>query len=338
MVIQQAIRALVEDAALPGELAGQTMETIMRGEATPAQIGAYLAALRIRGESADVIAASAEVMQAHAEVIPTNDVIDVVGTGGDGVDTFNVSTAAALVVAAAGGRVAKHGNRAMSSKAGSADVLEALGARTDLGGDAVARIIDECGFCYVFAQRFHPAMRHVAGPRREMGVRTLFNLLGPLTNPAQPRAQLTGVSSEAHAPLMAQAFALRGVSPVIIVRSADGLDEISPSAPTHAWFVENGNVRQQQLSPADFGLRAHPLEAVKGGTAEENAETMKAVFRGEAAPVLDFVLMNSAAALYVAGLAPDLWQGTKLAHETIVTGKARRVLDRYVELTQEAGG
>ncbi len=338
MVMQDAIRALVEDGVLPAELAVQAMECIMSGEATQAQIGAYLAALRIRGESAEVIAASAKVMQAHAETIPVDDVIDVVGTGGDGVDTFNVSTAAALVVAGAGGRVAKHGNRAMSSKAGSADVLEALGARTDLGGEAVAKIIDECGFCYVFAQRFHPAMRHVAGPRREMGVRTLFNLLGPLTNPANPRAQLTGVSSAAHAPLMAEAFALRGVSPVIIVRSSDGLDEISVSAPTKAWFVEDGKVREQELTPGDFGLRAHPLEAVKGGTAEENAETMKTVLRGEGGAVLDFVLMNSAAALYVAGLAPDLWNGAKIAHDVITTGKARRVLDRYLELTQEAGG
>ena len=337
MVIQEAIRALIEDGVLPGELAERAMTAIMGGEATEAQIGAYLSALRIRGESAEVIAASARAMQAHAESIDIDDVIDVVGTGGDGVDTFNVSTAAALVVAGAGGRVAKHGNRAMSSKSGSADILEALGARTDLDGEAVARIIKECGFCYVFAQRFHPAMRHVAGPRREMGVRTLFNLLGPLTNPAHPKAQLTGVSSEAHAPLMAEAFALRKVSPVIIVRSEDGLDEISPSAPTQAWYVEDGSVREEELSPSDFGLRAHPLEAVRGGTADENAKTMLAVLSGEASPVLDFVLMNAAASLLVAGLADDLWQGAERAHEVIATGKARQVLDRYIELSQEAG-
>lgn len=335
MVMQEAIRALVDDAVLPGELAGQAMQTIMSGEATPAQIGAYLAALRIRGESADVIAASAKVMQDHAETIPVGDVIDVVGTGGDGVDTFNVSTAAAIIVAAAGGRVAKHGNRAMSSKSGSADVLEALGAKTDLGGEAVAKVIDDCGFCFVFAQRFHPAMRHVGGPRKEMGVRTLFNLLGPLTNPARPRAQVTGVSSAAHAPLMAEAFAIRGVSPVIIVRSEDGLDEISPSAPTQAWFVADGTIREELLRPDDFGLPAHPLEAVRGGTAEENAATMLEVFGGQAGPVLDFVLMNASAALYVAGLAPDLREGAQRAHEVITSGKARRTLDRYVAMTQE---
>lgn len=338
MVIQDAIHALVEDAVLSGELAGRTMQEIMAGEATPAQIGAYLSALRIRGESAEVIAASARVMQDHAETIPIDNVIDVVGTGGDGMDTFNVSTAAALIVAAAGGRVAKHGNRAMSSKAGSADVLEALGASTDLKSEDVVRIIEDCGFCFVFAQRFHPAMRHVAGARKEMHVRTLFNLLGPLTNPARPRAQVTGVSSDAHAPLMAEAFALRGISPVVIVRSADGLDEISPSAPTRAWFVENGKIRERELSPADFGLEAHPLEAVRGGTADENAKTMLSVLAGEPGPVLDFVLMNTAAALYVAGLAPNLREGTDLARNVIHSGKARESLDRYVALSRELGG
>lgn len=335
--MQEALHSLIDDGVLTGELAAKAMRTIMQGQATPSQIGAYLAALRIRGESADVLAASAIAMQEHAEAIPVEDVIDVVGTGGDGVDTFNVSTAAALVVAGAGGRVAKHGNRAMSSKSGSADVLEALGAKTDLGGPEVARVINECGFCFVFAQRFHPAMRHVGPTRREMGVRTIFNLLGPLTNPASPRAQLTGVASASHAPLMAEAFAMRGVSPVIIVRSADGMDEISPSAPTHAWIVRDGEIEERQLHPADFGVEAHPLEAVSGGTAEENAEQMRRLLDGESGPVLDFVLMNASAALVVAGLASDFREGAALARETIASGKARRVLDDYVRLTNEAG-
>ena len=335
MVMQEALKALIDDGALTADLAGRSMETIMKGEATDAQIGAYLAALRARGESADVIAASAKVMQDHAEVIPVDDVIDVVGTGGDGVDTFNVSTAAALVVAGAGGRVAKHGNRAMSSKTGSADVLEALGAKTDLGGEAVAKVINECGFCYVFAQRFHPAMRFVGPARRELGVRTIFNLLGPLTNPARPRAGLIGVSSLAHAPLVAQAFALRGVSPVIVVRSSEGMDEISPAAVTQAWVVRDGKVTEQELQPSDFGLIAHSLDSVKGGEAAENAETMRSVLSGAHGPVYDFVLINASAALVAAGIANDWKNGVDAARESIGSGKAGQVLDRYIALTQE---
>ena len=335
MVIQDALRALIDDGVLTDDMATATMHEIMRGEATQAQIGAYLAALRLRGESASVIAASAKVMRDHAERIPVEGVIDIVGTGGDGIDTFNVSTAAALVVAAAGGKVAKHGNRAMSSQTGSADVLEALGANTDLDAAGVARVINGCGFCFVFAQRFHPAMRHVAGPRRELGVRTIFNLLGPLTNPARPRAQLTGVASAAHAPMVAEALALSGIEKAIIVRSTDGLDEISPSAPTQAWFVERGTVREQHLTPADFGLPAHPLESVKGGAPAENAATMRALLAGQTGAILDFVLMNASAALVVAGLADDLWQGVRVAGDAIASGRARQVLDDYVRLSQE---
>jgi anthranilate phosphoribosyltransferase len=306
----------------------------MSGEATPSQMGAYLGALRVRGESAEVIAASAAVMREHAEPIPVENVVDVVGTGGDGVDTFNVSTAAAIVVAAAGGRVAKHGNRAMSSKTGSADVLEALGARTDLGGDAVARVVDACGFCYVFAQRFHPAMRHVGPTRRELGVRTLFNLLGPLTNPARPKASLVGVASAGHASLIAEAFAMRG-DRAIIVRSQDGLDEISPAAPTHAWTVDNGTVTEQILQPGDFGVDAHPLTAIAGSDAEANAGAMKALFAGAKGAVRDFVVMNAAAALVVAGLAPDFKSGAGLAASTLASGRPAEVLNRYVELTRQ---
>jgi anthranilate phosphoribosyltransferase len=335
--MQEAIAALIDDGYLPGELAGRAMEAMMVGEATPSQVGAYLAALRLRGESAEVIAASAAVMRAHAEAIPVENVIDVVGTGGDGFDTFNVSTAAAIVVAAAGGRVAKHGNRAMSSKTGSADILEALGARTDLGGEAVARVIDGCGFCFVFAQRFHPAMRHVGPTRREMGVRTLFNLLGPLTNPAKPHASLVGVSSAGHAALVAEAFAMRG-DRAIIVQSTDGLDEISPAASTRAWIVEAGSVREQELQPADFGVAAHPLTAVAGADAQTNANTMRALFGGERGPVHDFVVINAAAALVVAGLAGDFRKGAELAAATIASGKPDEVLGRYVRLSQEAGG
>lgn len=336
--MQEAIRALVDGGSLSAAQAEAAMEAIMSGEATQAQTGAFLAGLRIRGETAEVVSACAGVMQAHAEPLPVEDVIDVVGTGGDGVDTFNVSTAAAIIVAGAGGRVAKHGNRAMSSRCGSADILEALGARTSLGGEAVAKIINECGFCYVFAQRFHPAMRHVAGPRRELGVRTVFNILGPLTNPANPHSQLTGVGAAALAPLLAEAFRLRGMRRVMVVHANDGMDEISPGAPTRAWFIEGATMTEKLISPADFGLPAHPAAAVSGGDAAANARALQQVLAGEEGPVADFALLNAAAACYVAGLAPGLREGVEVARESIASGKAKGALDAYVRLSQELAG
>jgi anthranilate phosphoribosyltransferase len=335
MVIQDAIKALVDGDGLSPELARGAMEEIMTGAATPSQMGAFLAALRVRGETPEVVAACAEVMQAHADPVPAPDVIDICGTGGDGIDTINVSTAAGIVVAAAGGRVAKHGNRAMSSRCGSADVLEALGVNLDLDGQRVAQAIDACGFAFLFAQRFHPAMKHVGGTRREVGVRTVFNILGPLTNPARPRGQLAGVGAKHLGPLMAQAFALRGMERAMVVHSADGLDEISPAGVTHAWIVDDGAVAERELRPADFALREHPLTAVAGAGPEENARALVSVFEGEEGAVTDFVLMNASAALFVAGLAPDLPSGTELARKAIVSGRARDVLDRYVAVTQE---
>ena len=335
MVMQEAIRALVETGTLDASLAASAMEQIMTGSATPGQMGAFLAALRVRGETPEVVAACAKVMQAHAEPVLVSNVIDIVGTGGDGRDTINVSTAAAIVVAAAGGRVAKHGNRAASSKSGSADVLEALGARTDLGGPAVAKVIDACGFCFLFAQRFHPAMRHVGGVRREVGVRTIFNILGPLTNPANPCGLLAGAGTAATAPLMAQAFALRGLARTIVVHSADGLDEISPAGSTHAWFVDDGTIIERELHPRDFGLPVHPIESVVGGSPEYNAGKLLAVVDGVEGPAADFVVMNAAAGCYVAGLAPDLASGALMAQEAIASGRAREVLDHYVSLTHE---
>lgn len=332
--MQEAIRSLVEDRELSPDQATRAMESIMKGEATPAQIGAYLSALRLHGESPEIVAASAAVMEAHAEPVPAANVIDICGTGGDGIDTFNVSTAAGFVVAGSGVRVAKHGNRAASSKSGSADLLEALGAKTDIGGPRVAQIIDDCGFCFIFAQRFHPAMRHVGGPRREMGVRTIFNMLGPLTNPSKPRGQLAGVGAPHLAPIMASAFRLRGMKKAMVVHSADGLDEISPAGPTYAWILENGEVSERKIGPADFGLPEHTLREVAGGGPDDNAATLKAVLGGTAGANADFVLMNAAAALVVGGAADTLKQGTELARESIASGNALEVLEKYVSLTQ----
>lgn len=335
MVIQDAIRALIDRGGIDGVLAAGALEEIMTGAATPAQIGAFLAALRVRGETPEIIAACLGVMQAHAEPVNAPNVIDICGTGGDGADTINVSTAAGFVVAAAGVRVAKHGNRAASSKCGSADVLEALGARIDLGGEQIARVIDGCGFCFLFAQRVHPAMRHVGGPRREMGVRTVFNILGPLSNPADPKRQLVGVGNRALGPLVAQALALRGIERAMIVHSEDGLDEISPAAPTHAWIVGDGAVAERDLSPEDFGLPRHALAAVAGGDAQQNAGDILAILDGSDGARTDFVVMNAAAALWVAGRAEDFAGGVALAREAIASGRAREVLDFYVALSRE---
>lgn len=335
MVMQEAIRALVDGGGIDGTLAAGALEEIMTGAATPAQIGAFLAALRVRGETPEVIAACLGVMQAHAEPVKAPGVIDICGTGGDGADTINVSTAGGFVVAAAGIRVAKHGNRAASSKCGSADVLEALGARIDLGGEQIARVIDSCGFCFLFAQRVHPAMRHVGGPRREIGVRTVFNILGPLSNPADPRRQLVGVGNRALGPLIAQALALRGIERAMIVHSEDGLDEISPAVATHAWVVGDGAVAERDLVPEDFGLPRHALPEVAGGDAQQNAGDILAILDGAEGAKTDFVVMNAAAALWVAGKAVDFAEGTALAREAIGSGRARDVLTHYVALSQE---
>jgi anthranilate phosphoribosyltransferase len=337
-VIQDAIRTLVERGPLTGSEAAAALEEIMTGNATPAQIGAFLAGMRMRGETPEVIAAGLTVMQTHAEPCPAANVIDICGTGGDGIDTINVSTAAGFVVAAAGVRVAKHGNRAASSRCGSADVLEALGARIDLGGEQVAAVIDGCGFGFLFAQRFHPAMRHVGGPRREMAVRTMFNILGSLSNPANPRAQLVGVGAVAIGPIVAEALALRGAGRAIVVHSNDGLDEISPAVSTHAWIVGEGAVAERELTPADFDLPEHPLAAIAGGEAQQNAGDILAILDGAEGPKTDFVLMNAAASMYVAGRAGSFPEGVALGREAIGSGRAREVLDHYVALTQEVGG
>lgn len=334
-MMQDAIRALVEGGELTPDLAAGALEECMTGAATPAQVGAFLAGLRLRGETPAIVAACLDVMFRHAEPVDAPNVIDLCGTGGDGIDTFNVSTAAGFVLAASGVRVAKHGNRAASSRCGSADVLEALGARTDLGGAAVASAIDRCGFSFLFAQRFHPAMRHVGGPRREIGIRTLFNILGPLANPARPGTQMVGVGAAAIGPLVAEALALRGLERAMVVHSSDGLDEITPAGPTRAWIVAKGEVEERVIEPADFGLPEHPLAAVKGGDPAENAATMRAVLGGEPGPVADFVALNAGAANVVTGLAGDLREGAAIAREAMASGRALAVLEQYIAITQE---
>ncbi len=334
-VIVEAIRALVERGGLEDGQVRAAMSAIMAGEATPAQIAAFLTALRVRGETPEVIAACWAVLQEHALPCPADNVVDLCGTGGDGADTFNVSTAAAFVVAAAGVRVAKHGNRAASSKCGSADLLEAVGARIDLTGEQAARVIDACGFCFLFAQAFHPAMRHAGPVRREIGIRTVFNIIGPLTNPARPRAQLIGVGAAYLGPLVAQAFALRGTGRALVVHSDDGLDEISPAGGSTAWEVVGDSIRETRVGPADFGLPIHPLSAVAGGDAAANAAVLRAVLGGAQGPVSDFVAMNAGAALYTAGAAGSLASGAAMAQGVLSSGGAADVLERYIRLSNE---
>ena len=337
MVIQDAIRSLVEAGTLTGGAAAAAMEEIMGGGATPAQIGAFLAALRVRGETAEVVAACSTVMQAHAEPVPVADVIDICGTGGDGIDTFNVSTAAAFVVAGAGARVAKHGNRAMTSACGSADVLEALGAKIELSPEGVAACIERAAFGFMFAPAFHPAMKFAAGPRREIGVRTVFNILGPLTNPAGAQAQVLGVAEASLAEKLAHVLARLGTKHALVVYGEDGLDEVSVSATTQVYEVRDRRVVTSTLHPDDVGLRTQPRDAVRGGSAEENAEALRHVLAGEAGPLRDFTLLNAAAALVAADLAPDFRAGLALAAKAIDSGAAREKLEAFVRVSHEVG-
>jgi len=334
-MIREALEALINEGRdLTEAEAYEAMSEIMAGEATPAQLGALLAALRMRGETVDEIAGMARVMRERAlRVCYAAPLIDTCGTGGDASGTFNVSTAAAFVAAGAGARVAKHGNRAMSSGCGSADVLEALGARIDLGPDEVAACIDASGFGFMFAQAFHPAMKHAAPVRRELGVRTVFNILGPLSNPAGAEAQVLGVARPEHVEMLAAALQRLGSRHAIVVHGEDGLDEISLSGPTLVCEVRNGAVRSYRLTPQELGLEPAPRAALRGSTPSENARLMRGILEGRPGPLRDFVLLNAAAALVVGGLAGSLAEGVQLAGRVIDTGDAGRAAERFVEMS-----
>ena len=339
-MIREAIDAIVSQRRdLTEEEAAAAMADIMEGEATPAQIGAFVTALRLKGETVDEIAGMARVMRAKALRVPVEgDVIDTCGTGGDASGSFNVSTAAAFVAAGAGLRVAKHGNRAMSSHSGSADVLEALGAKIDLTPEQVAACIREAGIGFMFAQAFHPAMRHAAGPRREIGVRTVFNVLGPLTNPAGATAQLLGVATPELAGKLAEALGRLGVRRALVVHGDDGLDELSISGPSTVYDLRDGDVRCYRVHPDDVGLSVAPRAAVRGGTPAENAEAMRLLLKGADTSLRDFVLLNAAAALVVGGAAADLKGGVTRAAEVISSGAALAAMERFVEVSRGFGG
>jgi anthranilate phosphoribosyltransferase len=334
-MIRETIEALVNERRdLSEEEAGGAMQAIFTGEATPAQLAAFLIALRLKGETVDEITGMARVMREHAlRVHVDGPLLDTCGTGGDGSGTFNVSTTAAFVAAGAGARVAKHGNRAMSSGCGSADVLEALGAKIDLTPEQVARCIEETGFGFMFAQAFHPAMKYAGPTRREIGVRTAFNILGPLTNPAQAQSQLLGVARPDLAPLMAAALERLGSRHVLVVHSQDGCDEFTLDGHCHVTEMNNGESREYTLDGADLGLPHAKSAAIKGGTAEQNAAIVVSVLSGEKGPYRDVVLFNAAAALVAADIARDPAEGLARSAEAIDSGAAKKRLNAFVDLS-----
>jgi anthranilate phosphoribosyltransferase len=312
------------------------MAEIMRGEATPAQIGGFLVALRLKGESADEIAGCAEAMREHVlPVAPSReDLVDTAGTGGDGARTLNISTAAALVAAAAGAGVAKHGNRAVSSASGSADVLEALGFELEQEPERIARSIDELGFGFMFAPTHHPAMRHAAPVRRELGTRTIFNVLGPLTNPARARAQIVGVYSPELVPTIAEVLANLGARRAFVVHGAGGIDELSPAGPNLVCEVAEGRVRRREIDPLELGVERCSPGALRGGSPGENAAAIRDVFTGRRGGQRSAILLNAGGAIAAAGHAEDLREGFELARSAVDSGAATARLDELVAFSR----
>ena len=341
MTIQSALAHLIERRDLDADQMQAAMREIMTGEATPAQIGGFLVALRLKGETATEIAAAASVMRELSLHVAVNDLrddlVDTCGTGGDAAGLFNVSTAAAIVVAAAGGRVAKHGNRAASGKTGSADVLEAAGVKLDLGPKGVERCIRELGIGFMLAPRFHAAMKHAIGPRREMGVRTLFNVIGPLTNPAGARNQVLGVFSADWLQPMAEVLKALGSRHVLVVHGEDGLDEISIAARTQVVELKNGEIKSWHMSPEDVELPRGDLASLRVSSAQESLAIIQRVFAGESGAAADTVMFNAGAALYVGGLARHVKAGVEQARAAIASGAAARKLEAFVQLSQRVG-
>jgi anthranilate phosphoribosyltransferase len=330
--LKEYLATVVAGGRLSEQEAGAAMEHVMAGEATPAQIGALLAALALRGESEDEIVGFARAMRARAVPLRSRGAVDTCGTGGDGAGTFNISTVASLVVAACGVPVAKHGNRSAGGRCGSADVLEALGVRLDPPVALVQRLLDEAGWAFLFAPGFHASTRHAVGPRKELGVRTAFNLLGPLTNPALPETQVVGVPRPELTEFMARCLARLGVRRAWVVHGA-GLDELSLAGPSAVAALEDGRVERRSIAPEDAGLARGTPESLRGGDPARNAEIARAVLAGEQGPRRDVVVLNAAAALVVAGRAADLRQAAALAGAALDDGRAARLLERVVELT-----
>ncbi|WP_375256443.1 anthranilate phosphoribosyltransferase [Paenibacillus sp. JMULE4] len=337
LTVQQAIHKIVGQSNLTRAEARDVMSHIMEGGATPTQIGAMLTGLRMKGETIEEITGFAETMRAKANRVQTRreNLLDTCGTGGDGADTFNISTTAAIVAAAGGVRVAKHGNRAMSSKSGSADVLEALGVNIQLNETQAARCLEEVGICFMFAQLYHQSMKHVAASRRELGFRTVFNLLGPLTNPAGADRQVLGVFDRGKTETIAHVMLALGVKRSLVVASLDGLDEISISDATQVTELKDGGIRTFEITPEELGLKVYSLKDVVGGDAAVNAEIIRGIFSGAPGACRDVVLANAGACFYVTGFSETLQEGVKLAAQVIDSGKAKEKLEQLVQYTGE---
>jgi anthranilate phosphoribosyltransferase len=338
MTLQEALAHLIAGNDLTRAQAEEVMSRIMEGEATPAQIAGVLTALRMKGETVDEIAGFATIMRAKSNRVQTaqDGLLDTCGTGGSGIHKFNVSTSSAIIAAAAGVRVAKHGNRAMSGKAGSADVLEALGVNIKLTPEQAADCLRETGICFLFAQLFHPSMKHAAGPRRELGVRTIFNMLGPLTNPAGADRQLLGLYDRTKTETIAEVLRQLGIRRALVVGSFEGLDEISISQDTRVSELKDGEIRTYVLTPEDLGLERRPLSEVVGGSPEENAAIVRRVFAGEERGAYrDIVLANAGACIYLGGKAETLKAGVEAAAAVIDSGAAMAKLEELIRKTGE---
>ncbi len=339
-MIKEAIQAVVDGQSLSMDEAAQVMREIMEGQVTPSQFGAFVTALRIKGETVEEIAGLAKIMREKAiRVQGADQVVDTCGTGGDGANTFNVSTTAAFIAAGAGVKIAKHGNRAMSSKSGSADVLEALGIKVELSPEQVQECIDKTGIGFMFAPAFHPSMKYASAPRREIGIRTIFNILGPLTNPAGASAQVIGIPREQYGPKVVKALSLLGAKHCVVVHSLDGLDEISITAPTRIWEYYNGEIRDYYIRPEDFGYTKALLRDVQGGTATFNADVLRGVLCGKRGPYRDMAVMNAAAAIWVShgschGGVKAIVDCAARAEAAIDTGAARDKMEQLVRLTR----
>ena len=335
MDIQSAIRTVIERRDLDGTQMTRVMHDIMTGACTPAQVGGFLVGLRMKGETVEEIAAAADVMRRLATrvEVDTSRLVDTCGTGGDAKSTFNISTASAFVAAGAGVRVAKHGNRSVSGRSGSADVLEAAGVRLDVPPERIARCIDEAGVGFLFAPAHHGAMKHAIGPRREMAVRTLFNVLGPLTNPAGALRQVIGVFDRGLIEPLARVLGALGSEHVMVVHSEDGLDELSLGAPTHVAELRDGSVRCFTLDAGDLGLTPAPVESITVDSPAASLDAIRSVLAGDPGPAADITLLNAAAAIHVSGVASSLEDGIEHARESIGSGRASGALDRLVAIS-----
>lgn len=339
-MIADAIKRVVDGRHLGRDEMRAVFGDVMDGRTTDVQKSAFLVALRMKGETPDEIAGAALAMRERVTPLDVDAVnlVDTCGTGGDGRGTFNVSTIAAIVAAGAGAKVAKHGNRAVSSSCGSADLLAALGVNIDLDAARMSAVLRRTGIAFLFAPKLHPAMSAVAGVRRELGVRTIFNVLGPLTNPAFARRQVLGVYAERLVDVVARVLAALGAEHALVVHSRDGLDEISVSAPTVVCEVRDGEVRSYELTPDDLGLATHALDDLLGGDAAMNATIARAILEGAGGARHDIIVANAGAALYVAGLAPAIRDGVALARESLASGRALAKLEELIAASREAGG